>query len=194
MATHANRYENSIQKIIQLGLQIVFTSITIWFPFSCKTSTNDNPGTSEKSDNGITVLIPSDFSGTLRIVREEKCGKKIETISGKRIIEIPRNGILIIRDTLEIYYIAHEFFLVDSTGKKILIPDITDEEEPIDALTVGVKLIGPGGFAIADGSYSNMVFLELVVSNPGHTPINMDEEIFDELTRATVISCRQKTQ
>ena len=60
--------------------------------------------------------------------------------------------------------------------------------------TVGVKLIGPGGFAIADGSYSNMVFLELVVSNPGHTPINMDEEIFDELTRATVISCRQKTQ
>ena len=181
------------KNIIGLVLCIIIISISILVPFSCKISPNEETTTKEKSGSALIFLIPSDFNGTMRIVDDQSCGQKIKVVDGKREIEIPRNGILIVRDTLLARW-THEFFLVDNEGRRTSIPDITHAVESNDTTSVGVKFIAHGGIGtlMPDSSYSFLDYTELLVSNPGHSAINMDEDKFGVLTSATVDSCRLK--
>ena len=111
------------KNIIGLGVRMIIISISILVPFSCKISPNEETTTKEKSGSALIFLIPSDFNGTMRIVDDQNCGQKIKVVDGKREIEIPRNGILIVRDTL----LAIDYFYFLSATLIINNPHCTVE-------------------------------------------------------------------
>jgi hypothetical protein len=96
-----------------------------------------------------TFLIPQDFRGKFVIFFEETCGTDVKYVGGRRIYEIPNDGVLTTKFKREAGYIADEFYLVDNQGGKVLLPELdtrdfnfngrltkTDNEPPRDKLAV----------------------------------------------------------
>lgn len=65
-----------------------------------------------------TFLIPADFKGEFRIVYGEKGGVKPKMEDGRRIYQIPENGVLVVQPQYKNETIDHEYYLVDKSGKR----------------------------------------------------------------------------
>jgi hypothetical protein len=66
-----------------------------------------------------TFLIPKDFRGKIIIYYGEPCGEKILEKNGKNIYNIPKNGVMIVKDQLETGIINEEYYFADDNYHKI---------------------------------------------------------------------------
>ena len=146
-----------------------------------------------------TFLIPSDFQGKFRVVYGEECGIEPKIKKGRRILEIPSNGILVIKPEFEAGIINHEYYLIDDKGKRIKTNGIIDFKQRINNLPA-VMLSGSGNFAgpMADGSFSSeselsIHYSDFYVYNRDTTDVEdfKFSQRFDSLTNVIVDTCRK---
>lgn len=147
-----------------------------------------------------TYLIPQDFHGKFRVIYGEQCGIEPKEEDGRRVLEIPSNGILIIKPKFEAGTVDHEYYLVDKNGHKTKVPMLFDYNDS-KKIKFGVFLDGTGSIAgqIPDGTSSSESPLAIHISDfyvlNGDTTQKEDykfESRFDSLTSANVDLCRQK--
>ncbi|MFL5809381.1 MAG: DUF6843 domain-containing protein [Flavisolibacter sp.] len=67
-------------------------------------------------------LIPKGYAGRVAVVFEQKQGEKPRYANGRRIYEIPGNGILLTQFKAEFGFIDYRYFIVDSKGRQTLLP------------------------------------------------------------------------
>src|ERR1700710_258694 len=67
-------------------------------------------------------LIPENFTGRVTVIFNQKEGMPIKYENGRRVYEIPANGILLTQFKAEYGIINHHYFYFDSTGKKTGLP------------------------------------------------------------------------
>jgi hypothetical protein len=67
-------------------------------------------------------LIPKGYSGRVAVVFEQKQGEKPKYANGRRIYEIPDNGILLTQFKAEFGFIDYRYFMVDSNGAQTSLP------------------------------------------------------------------------
>ena len=148
-----------------------------------------------------TFLIPADFKGEFRIVYGEKCGVSPRTEEGRRILEIPLDGVLIIQPEFEAGIIDNEYYLVDSTGQKTRLNSSFGSE----GRRPGISMGGSGSFGgpMADGGFSSesdlaIEFTDFTVYNGDTTTLDDRQSFrlhqkFDSLSQALVDACRNAT-
>lgn len=66
----------------------------------------------------ITVIVPDQFKGQLRVVYNEKDGVIPQNVDGRMELEIPENGILIIQPNLESGLDDIKYYYRDASGKR----------------------------------------------------------------------------
>jgi len=70
-----------------------------------------------------TFLMDENFAGRVRVIYGEECGINPPIENGRRIFQIPENGILIIQPEFEDGIIDHEYYFVDNDGEKTNIAE-----------------------------------------------------------------------
>ncbi len=146
-------------------------------------------------------LIPINFEGKVRIVYGEECGINPSIINGRRELQIPNNGLLIIQPKFEAGIIDHEYYFVDQNGNKTEIMQYENYADGTKNIP-GVQLGGSGsmGGAMPDGSSSSesplaIHFTDLYVHNSrelSNREYTLRERQIDSLTTALVDECRNK--
>jgi len=148
-----------------------------------------------------TVLIPDNFEGEFRIVYGEKCGLNPKMERGRRVLEIPQNGVLIIQPEFETGIIDRQYYILDSDFNRAKINQLGDYEEWHPG-TPGVVVGGSGSMegAMLDGGFSSesplaIQFTDFTVFNRATTPIDEREgyrrhQRFDSITTELVKKCR----
>lgn len=147
-----------------------------------------------------TFLIPASFEGKVRIVYGEECGINPPIENGRRVLQIPNNGLLIIQPEFEAGIIDHEYYFVDNNGNQVIANQHYDNKDK----SKGVRLGGSGsiGGAMQDGSSSSesplaIHFTDLYVYNDNSEELTdreytLRERRVDSLTTALVEECREK--
>lgn len=139
-----------------------------------------------------TYLIPSTLEKRFRVIYNEKCGIKPKYKNGRRIIEIPSNGILIIKSKSESGWIDHEYFLIDSIGNKTKVGN----ENFIQDKTTYKPNVSLTGSGVMSGSSldksSDIHYSDFIITKDTTTERDdfKESEKFDSLTRALVEKCR----
>ena len=72
-----------------------------------------------------TFLIPSGFEGRINVVFNQPNSNSISIENGRRIYEIPRDGILITSSKLETGILDQEYYYIDNKGNREKI-DVTE--------------------------------------------------------------------
>ena len=149
-----------------------------------------------------TVLIPDNFEGEFRIVYGEKCGLNPKMERGRRVLEIPQNGLLIIQPEFEEGIIDRQYYFFDSDFNRAKINQLGDNEER-KTKTPGVFVRGSGamGGTMPDGGFSSesplaIHFTDFTVFNTDTTIIDERERYkfhlrFDSITTELVKACRK---
>jgi hypothetical protein len=75
-----------------------------------------------KNPEPADFLIPKGYSGRTAVVFEQKQGERPKYEGGRRIYEIPDNGILLTQFKAEHGFVDYRYFLVDKNGNKTLLP------------------------------------------------------------------------
>jgi hypothetical protein len=154
--------------------------------------------------NKEIFVIPQNFKGKFRVVYETKCGIKPRVEQGSRVLEIPENGLLIIRSRFKTGVVDHEYYFQDSTGKRIRVNEILTYAQR-DTLAPGVLLhetgVIPG--ALPDGTtsnesslaihYSDFIVIEADTASIDKTYSLRQDFRLDSLTHAIVQTCRDTT-
>ncbi len=147
-----------------------------------------------------TFLIPDNYAGKIRIVYGEECGVNPLIENGRRVLQIPNSGLLIIKPKFKAGIIDHEYYFVDSNGNRT----IANRNNGYEDQSRGVQLSGSGsiGGAMPDGSSSSESPLAIhftdfyVHSGSSNEFTNKEytaqEKRIDSLTRASVKDCRKK--
>jgi hypothetical protein len=149
-----------------------------------------------------TYLIPEDFNGEFRVVYGEKCGVVPRSEEGRRVLEIPLNGVLIIQPEFEAGIIDNEYYLVDHDGLRTVLSSSFGNDSDKDTMP-GITMGGSGNFGgpMPDGGFSSeselaIEFTDFTVFNGDTTTV--DERLsfkrhqkFDSLTQALVEACRK---
>ena len=152
-----------------------------------------------------TFLIPKGFEGKIRIIYGEVCGIETENVNGRRILEIPKNGLLIIQPEFEAGIIDHEYYFIDGNETKTEIKQYENYSDGTKNIP-GISLGGSGiiGGAMPDGGSSSesplaIQFTDLYVYNNYSKELEdrvytLRERRIDSLTTALVDECRRKTK
>jgi len=155
-----------------------------------------------KRPQSETYLIPEKFNGPFRVSYGENCGLDPKIENGRRILEIPDNGILIIQSPFEEGVIDHEYYIIDSLKNRIGIScvEIFPNQEMERQLPC-ILLDGSGGIlgSMEDGSfstdsplairYTDFVILKDTSMVNSRNKFNFRKGI-DSLTIVIVESCR----
>jgi hypothetical protein len=90
-----------------------------------------------------TFLIPTNFEGSFKVIYGEKCGLNPPTEKGRIILQIPANGILIVKPEFESGIIDHEYYFIDEDGKRTKIEQYENYSDGTKNIP-GVQLGGSG--------------------------------------------------
>ena len=145
-----------------------------------------------------TYLIPENYSGKIKVVYGEDCGIEPSIENGRRILEIPENGILIIKPEFEGGIINHEYYFVNKNNERTKIERYENHSDGTKSFP-GVRLAGSGaiGGVMPDGSSSTesplaMRYSELEVYQDTLNSYNFKEQQkFDTLMKDLVNECRK---
>lgn len=149
-----------------------------------------------------TFLIPANFDGKVRIVYGEECGNKPPIENGRRVLQIPDNGLLVIQPKFEAGIIDHEYYFVDQNGKRTPIKQYENYSDGTKNIP-GVRLGGSGsmGGEMPDGSFSSesplaIQFTDLYVYRDSTNQMSdreysLQERKVDSLTTVFVNECRK---
>lgn len=136
-----------------------------------------------------TFLIPANYQGTIRIVYEEKCGVKMHKVNGRKILQFPGNGILILDEKFN-GSINNDYYLVDKSGRRTKIKEVIDFRNATKKLPF--ILIGGAGTLGADGNRKEITFSDFYVFSKD--TLQKDNyklsQQFDSLTWKIVEDCR----
>ena len=141
-----------------------------------------------------TFLIPENFQGTLRVVYGEECGIKPNIENGRRILQIPENGVLIIQPEFVSGTIDHQYYLINGNGQKTKIEysDTLINEPFLTQLRTG-SIGGPIGYKKSSSESPLAIkFTDITVfrdSIDDNAAFNKDEELL-YLTKSMVDECR----
>ena len=148
-------------------------------------------------------IIPQNFKGKFRIVYNQKCGLDSRIENGKRIFDIPDNGILLIKSEFKTGIVDHEYYLQDNSGKKTQINELLtyDRSKPI-AHAVLQGNAGTIDGKMPDGSLSTesplaIHFTDFIVVNSNDTTSVSEakqagiNQSLDSLTTMLVADCRK---
>lgn len=75
-----------------------------------------------KNPEPADFLIPKGYMGRVAVVFEQKQGEKPKYLNGRRIYEIPPNGILLTQFKAESGFVDYRYFLVDSNDSQTPLP------------------------------------------------------------------------
>lgn len=145
-----------------------------------------------------TFLIPTNFQGTFKVIYGEECGMNPTIENGRRILQIPANGILIVQPEFEGGIIDHEYYFIDDDGKRTKIEQYENYADGTTNIP-GVRLGGSGiigGAMPNEGSSSEsplaIHFTDFQVYQNSIDKYDFKEERkFDSLTTALVEECRK---
>ncbi|MET0637852.1 MAG: hypothetical protein ABWZ25_17610 [Chitinophagaceae bacterium] len=76
-----------------------------------------------------TYLLPQDFTGKVNIIFNQANGEPVKYENGRRVYEIPANGILLTQFKDEDGIIDHEYYYVDSAGNRTRLNVFSDDEK-----------------------------------------------------------------
>lgn len=176
---------------LKLKILTILTPVILYFPSTILFLKAYNY-TSPKE-----FLIPEKFSGPLRIVYEEKCGKELKKENGKEIFKFPTNGILILSSKFD-GGINHKYFFVDKKGNKKEIPeaDIDGKNLKFPNVSIGgAGTMSNGEIKIGVNSSddkNNIKYSDFFVHKNQELDFDFKEEQkFNDLTIATVNNCRK---
>ena len=143
-----------------------------------------------------TILIPSNYEGTLRIVYEEKCGSSYDEINGTKTLIFPKNGILILSEDFD-RNIDYNYYLIDKFGNKKKISSLLDFKNRIGKMPCVIfGSSGTIGQSIEANSpmkeKKGILFSDLYVFNKDTIDRNdfKYQAKFDSLTTEIVNKCR----
>jgi len=71
-----------------------------------------------KNPEPETYLIPQGFTGRVNVIFSRKDGIPPKYENGRRVYEIPPSGILVTQFKDEYGFIDHQFYYIDSNGKR----------------------------------------------------------------------------
>ncbi len=145
-----------------------------------------------------TFLIPTRYEGSYKVIYGEECGINPPTENGRRILQIPTNGILIIQPEFESGIIDHKYYFIDNDGKRTKIEQYENYSDGTKNIP-GVRLGGSGsiGGEMPNGGSSSESPLAIHFTNfqVYQDTINRydfkEERKFDSLTTALVDECRK---
>lgn len=148
-------------------------------------------------------LIPNDFEGRFRVVYGEECGIEPITENGRRIFEIPDNGILIVKPKFKSGTIDHEYYLVDKNGKRQKMNMLWNYKQRTTK-SPGVLLESSGVMngEMPDGGFSTespfaIQYTDFTVLNKDTASLDnwqktLRKRRLDSLTTAIVNECRRR--
>lgn len=129
-----------------------------------------------------TFLIPQNFRGQFAIIFNEACGQTISYEKGRRIYQIPDNGILMTNANRTFGVIDHKFYLIDENGNQIQLPEFHwskfEEEQNDWHWTFSKTKLSKNLFGVINHP-SNINYLIFTVSDYQSLE-NESEEIKDE--------------
>lgn len=97
-----------------------------------------------------TYLIPEAFTGRVNIIFHRKDGDSPKYENGRRVYEIPTNGILLTQFKDEYGLVDRKYFYVDSNGKRRALKIFRDEtfkdtKSNVNSEEIGIFLDGTTG-------------------------------------------------
>ena len=145
-----------------------------------------------------TILIPSEFEGTLRVVYEEKCGRNYDQTDGVKTLTFPENGLLILSEDFD-SHINYNYYLIDEVGNRTEIPQILSFREKVQKLPC-VLVSGSGTIELpieanrTNQEEKGITYTDFYVYNKDTVDRNdyKSQQYFDSLTTAIVNQCRQQ--
>jgi len=69
-----------------------------------------------------TYLVPESFSGKIKIIYGLECGVDPKVENGRKILEIPDDGILFVNYEFKSGIVDHEYYIIDENGGIDLLP------------------------------------------------------------------------
>ncbi len=66
--------------------------------------------------------IPKNYCGRIAVVFNQTMGQKPKFVNGRRIYEIPENGILLTQFVYKPGFVDYHYFLIDDNGNRVLLP------------------------------------------------------------------------
>ncbi len=146
---------------------------------------------------GETFLIQSGFQGSFRVVYDEAFGIIPPVEKGRDLMEIPANGILIVRQRFHAGPADQEFYLVDQNGNRTKLTSIAGGEIG-DSIGPSIKLDRSGKIIVAApaGSHSTestlaISFADFIVQNnstPNSNQATGDGRLATGITRNNIDS------
>lgn len=146
-------------------------------------------------------LIPIGFKGRFRVIYGQECGISPLYEQGRRVLQIPDDGILIIKPTFKAGLIDNQYYLVNKSGRRQRARELLGYREA-KTKTPGILLSRTGslGGPMPDGSSSSESPLAIHYSDfevfTKDTAVISDqvasrqEQTFDSLMTAKVDACR----
>lgn len=92
-----------------------------------------------------TILIPQGFAGRVNIIFRQQNGAPPKYENGRRVYEIPSNGLLLTQFKDEYGLIDQEYYFVDSAGKRTRLRSFSDSVSGADRDVTGIYLEGTTG-------------------------------------------------
>ncbi len=145
----------------------------------------------------ITILIPENFEGKLRIIYDENCGSNLEIIDGEKTLIFPENGILVLNEEFN-RQINYNYYLVDDQGNKNEILEILEFKDRIKKRPS--VLAGGSGTMYQEiddkptDKINRITFSDFYIYNKDSLDRSdyKSQQKFDSLTRIIVKQCRQQ--
>lgn len=89
-----------------------------------------------------TYLIPEGFKGRATVIFNQKKGVPSKYENGRRIYEIPANGILLTQFKEEYGFIDHQYYYVDSSSKRTALEIFKDEKSTDSTIKADRNKVG----------------------------------------------------
>lgn len=163
------------------------------------TNTSIDSNTPEKE----MIVLPADFEGEFRVVYGEKGGVVPAHESGRLVLNVPENGILVVETPFKPGTVDQVFFMRDNSGKTHKITSILDYKKRLEQAP-GVLYWGPQKSQAswsrrnADGDLTNEVLFNNFTlyrkNSVERTQADFDrfQAQIDSLTNVIVVNCRKK--
>lgn len=140
-------------------------------------------------------LIPANFQGRFRVIYGEHCGIMPKYEHGRRVMEIPANGILIIQPLFKAGTVDNEYYVLDKSGKREKLKEVISTANTNNIKGVELLSTGSIGGAMPDGSMSSesplaIHFADFIVYNGNDSTTTFSQ--LDSLTNTLVTQCRGK--
>jgi hypothetical protein len=141
-----------------------------------------------------TYLIPADLDGAFRVIYEKDCGIIPEEKDGRKILVVPSNRILILKQEFEPGFIDQEFYFVDGKGNRIRAKDVDyyqdkDLKRGIALGGTGTRSGGPDSITI---NYAFFMVFNDTTKEITNSDYDLSESVMDSIMVKQVKECRNK--